>query len=187
MSQLSRFKLQQACHQLEDGNIIAYPTEAIYGLGCDPFNEDAAIKLLELKQRSMDKGLILIAADFMQLEPFLDYDEKILQRVQENKSEVITWVIPAQAWVPKWLTGKHSSLAVRVTSHPLSKALCEQFDSPLVSTSANPSSKKPARNALQVRRYFSKYPSLKIINGKTGGNKNPSKIYDALTGNCLRT
>lgn len=186
MSYLSRFKLQQASHQLEMGKLVAYPTEAVYGLGCDPVNEDAVMELLNLKQRSIEKGLILIAAHFEQLTPFLDYDEKILARVQTNFPEAITWVIPAQSWVPKWLTGKHQSLAIRVTAHPLSKALCEQFDYPLVSTSANPHHRQPARNALQVRSYFSKSSNLTIVNGLTGGNKNPSKIYDAVTGRCLR-
>ena len=186
MSYLSRFRLQKISYQLEKGGLIAYPTEAVYGLGCDPINEEAVIKLLNLKQRPIEKGLILIAANFEQLSPFLDYDEKILTKVQTNFPETITWVIPAQSWVPKWLKGKHSSLAIRVTTHPLSKALCEQFDSPIVSTSANPHHRQPARNALQVRSYFSKSTKLTILNGRTGGNKNPSKIYDVVTGRCFR-
>ncbi len=186
MPYLSPFKLQQASHQLERGGLIAYPTEAVYGLGCDPVNEDAVMRLLSLKQRPIEKGLILIAANFEQLSSFLDYDEKILAKVETSSSEVITWVIPAQSWVPKWLTGKHASLAIRVTAHPLSKALCEQFDCPIVSTSANPHHRQPARNALQVRSYFPKASKLTILNGKTGGNKNPSKIYDAVTGRCFR-
>lgn len=186
MSYLSRFKIQQASQQLEAGNVLAYPTEAVYGLGCDPLNEETVMKLLELKQRSVDKGLILIAADFSQLAPYLDYDENILKRVEDSWPGAVTWVIPTQHWVPEWLTGKHSSLAVRVTAHPLSRYLCEAFDGPIVSTSANPSHKKPARSALQVRNYFPRQSQLKILGGETGGNKNPSKIYDAVTGKCLR-
>jgi L-threonylcarbamoyladenylate synthase len=186
MGYLSRFRLQQASYQLERGTLVAYPTEAVYGLGCDPINEDAVMKLLNLKQRPIEKGLILIAASFDQLTPFLDYDEKILARVQTSFPEAITWVIPTQSWVPRWLTGKHNSLAIRVIAHPLSKALCEQFDYPIVSTSANPHHRQPACNAFQVRSYFPKSSELTILNGQTGGNKNPSKIYDAVTGQCLR-
>ncbi len=186
MSYLSRFKIQQACQQLDAGDILAYPTEAVYGLGCDPLNEDAVMKLLKLKQRSVDKGLILIASDFSQLAPYLNYDEKILKRVEDSWPEAVTWVIPTQHWVPEWLTGKHLSLAVRVTAHPLSNRLCEAFDGPIVSTSANPSHKKPARSVLQVRNYFPKEPQLKILGGNTGGNRNPSRIYDAVSGKCLR-
>lgn len=186
MSYISHFRLQQASYQLEAGKLLAYPTEAVYGLGCDPLNEMAVMHLLALKQRPVDKGLILIAANFEQLTPFLDYDEKILARMQARSSDVVTWVIPAQSWVPHWLTGNHPSLAIRVTNHPLSKALCEQFCGPIVSTSANHHHQHPAYNALQVRGYFSKSSELKILNGQTGGNKKPSKIYDAVTGNRLR-
>jgi L-threonylcarbamoyladenylate synthase len=186
MCYLSAFRLQQACHQLEKGQLIAYPTEAVYGLGCDPVNEAAVMKLLKLKQRPIKKGLILIAASFEQLTPFLDYDDHILAHIRTPVSEAITWVIPAQSRVPKWLTGQHNSLAIRITTHPLSKALCEKFEAPLVSTSANPHHRMPARNALQVRSYFSKTSSLTILKGQTGGNKQPSRIYDAITGQCFR-
>lgn len=184
MSFISSFKLHYAAHQVWAGAVIAYPTEAVYGLGCDPLNEDAVLNLLALKQRPVEKGLILIAAEFEQLIPFLDYDQQILDRVLPTWPGAVTWIIPAQPSVPKWLTGKHQSLAVRVTAHPLAKALCQQLHTPLVSTSANPSTKKPAINALQVQKYFAGQVSL--ISGATGGNKNTSAIYDARTGECLR-
>lgn len=184
MSFISGFKLRQAANQVWAGEVIAYPTEAVYGLGCDPLNEDAVLRLLALKQRPVEKGLILIASDFSQLEPFLDYDPKILERVLPTWPGPVTWIIPVQAWVPKWLTGEHQSLAVRVTDHPLVKALCRQLHAPLVSTSANPSSKKPARSALQVQKYFA--GQVRVVNGATGGNKKTSAIYDARTGKCLR-
>lgn len=184
MSFFSNFKLRRAANKIWAGEIIAYPTEAVYGLGCDPLNEAAILRLLALKQRPIEKGLILIAADFEQLKPFLDYDQQILDRVLPTWPGAVTWIIPTQSWVPKWLTGEHQSLAVRVSAHPLVKALCQQLHSPLVSTSANPSRKKPAINPLQVRKYFAE--QVTIISGATGGNKNTSAIYDARTGVCLR-
>ena len=60
---LSHAQLNQAVTALKQGGILAYPTEAVWGLGCDPFNQQAVLKLLALKQRPMDKGLILIAAN----------------------------------------------------------------------------------------------------------------------------
>ena len=183
---ISSFKLQSAVHQLESGLLLAYPTEAIYGLGCDPLSEPAVSDLLFLKQRSIKKGLILIAANFAQLECYLEFDEKIRKRLQAPTQDTITWLVPFQSWVPKWLTGEHQMLAVRITKHPLSKALCEKFNAPIISTSANPSHLKPARTALHVRRYFPDDLNLKILHGSTGGNQNPSKIYNAITGAQLR-
>lgn len=186
MMVLSSFKRQQSVYHLKSGAILAYPTEAVYGLGCDPLNQAAVLELLRLKQRTINKGLILIATDFSQLEAYLDYDEKIRQRIHAPTNETITWVIPAQKWVPKWLTGEHTTLAVRITKHPISKALCHSFGAPIVSTSANPSHLQAARTAFQVRRYFPKAILLKILVGNTGANKNPSKIYDAISGKQFR-
>ncbi len=188
MTYFSKFKLQQATQTLKSGGLIAYPTEAVYGLGCDPLNKSAVLKLLTLKKRPIDKGLILIAANFEQLAPYLLYDDAILTKILPTWkfSEVaITWVVPCQPWVPKYLTGKYQSLAVRVTNHPLSKALCEDFNAPIVSTSANLNKQKSAVNALQVRNYFYK-DNLHIIHGLTGINTRESMIYDAVSGNKLR-
>lgn len=188
MTYFSKFKLQQATKTLKSGGLIAYPTEAVYGLGCDPLNKSAVLKLLTLKKRPIDKGLILIAANFEQLAPYLLYDAEMLTKILPTwklKDVAITWIIPSQPWVPQYLTGKHQSLAVRVTNHPLSKALCEDFNAPIVSTSANPNKKKSASNALQVQNYFHKY-NIHIIHGLTGENKQESMIYDAVSGNKLR-
>jgi len=185
MAYLSRFKIQQACHQLESGNVIAYPTEAVFGLGCDPLNESAVLQLLALKQRPVEKGLILIAANFEQIAPYLLYDEDILNKVHSTGMNAVTWVIPCQSWVPKWITGNHDSLAVRIIKHPLSNALCQYFNAPIISTSANPNNKQPAMTALQVRCYFPQQ-KVHLLNGETGGNITPSSIYDAVTGLQLR-
>lgn len=185
MAVISNFRLHHAAQRVWAGDVIAYPTEAVYGLGCDPLNESAVMRLLALKQRPVEKGLILIASDFAQLEPFLEFDQAMLDRVLPTWSQqAITWLMPVQSWVPQWLTGKHSTLAVRVTCHPLAKVLCEELHSPLVSTSANPSTKKPALTALQIQKYFGS--DVTLIKGATGGNKNTSAIYDVRTGACLR-
>jgi L-threonylcarbamoyladenylate synthase len=184
MAFFSTLKLRLATAHLKAGNVIAYPTEAVYGLGCDPLNRQAVLHLLALKQRSIDKGLILIAADFSQLSPFLAYNEQMLAQIMPTWPGAVTWIIPAQEWVPVWLTGSHRSLAVRVTAHPLAKAVCQQFNGAIVSTSANPSTKNPATTALQVRRYFAE--QVNIIAGATAGDQNPSAIYDAVTLTRLR-
>jgi L-threonylcarbamoyladenylate synthase len=185
MASISHFRLRLAAEYINAGAVIAYPTEAVYGLGCDPLNETAVMNLLTLKQRPVEKGLILIASDFSQLAPYLVYDDALLNKALATWPGAVTWIMPTQAWVPTWLTGEHQSLAVRVTAHPIAKALCQQFKAPLVSTSANPSTKKPAVNALQVRHYFGS-ESVYIFNGDTGSNKTTSAIYDARTGARLR-
>lgn len=175
--------INTAVQQLKAGNVIAYPTEAVYGLGCEPRNETAVLDLLQLKQRPIEKGLILIAASLAQLEPYLELTDEILNRVLPTWPGAITWIIPAKADIPRWLTGSHSSLAVRVTAHPIAKQLCESYGAAIVSTSANISTQAAFKNAHQVAQAF---PELFVLDGALGNLAQETAIYDALTGEKLR-
>lgn len=172
---------------LEGEGVIAYPTEAVFGLGCDPDSERAVHALLALKQRPWEKGLILIAANYQQLLPYID-DAQLssAQRatVFARWPGPVSWVIPALATTPRWLTGRFDSLAVRVSDHPLVQALCLQYGKPLVSTSANLSGLPPCRTEEEVRAQFG--ATFPILSGVVGGRSNPSEIRDALTGELFR-
>lgn len=183
---ISNFKLQLICRHLSQGGLICYPCEAVYGLGCDPLCEQAVGKLLAIKQRPEKKGLILIAADFQQIAPYLVTDAAMLERIMPTWPGPVTWAIPVQDWVPEWLTGTYNTLAVRITDHPLVKALCLAYNSPLVSTSANPVGQKPARNALQMRKYFPGIREILAVPGDTGKLKQTTPIYLATDGRRLR-
>lgn len=171
---------------LQQGKIIAYPTEAVYALGCDPLNEYAIDELLTLKQRDVAKGLILIAASLQQLQPYLitDYPD-VLKQALVTWPGPTTWVIPAQNWVPQWLTGQHGSLAVRVSSHPLVVMLCQSFGGPVIATSANISGIYPAHKTYQIIKTFGRYTPY-IIKGETSGMNKPTPIFDAITSKQLR-
>lgn len=166
--------------------MIAYPTEAVYGLGCDPRNLAAIEKLLASKQRPSTKGLILIAENFRQLEPFLDLRHPGLREALKlGWPGPITRIVPAQSWVPELLRGDSGGIAVRVTAHGPSAALCRAFGGPVVSTSANRSGTAPARTRLRVRHYFPG-TDLVFLPGELGGRGEPTPIYDALSGKRLR-
>lgn len=179
-------QLRRAVYHLRRGGVIAYPTEAVYGLGCDPAKRCAVLRLLKLKQRSPHKGLILVAADFAQLAPYIKpLSSELREQVLASWPGRITWLLPARRSVPSWLRGKHDSLAVRVSSHPLVAALCRQWRGALVSTSANRSGRRSARNAAQVRQQFRDSLDY-ILNFPTGGAAAPSEIRDALSGRVVR-
>ena len=183
---MSGWHLRQAVRCLRRGSLLAYPTEAVWGLGCDPIDLAAVRRLLALKQRPAHKGLILVAAHFSDLEPFLaPLHQSVYNRVMASWPGPVTWLLPALAWVPIELRGVHDTIAVRVTAHPLLRQLCEAFGGALVSTSANPARRPPARNAWQVRRYFGTR-SVPVLAGSTGGAATPSEIRDARNGRVLR-
>ncbi len=165
--------------------MLAYPTEAVWGLGCDPFNALAVLRVLALKGRSPARGLIVLAAEYEQLAPLVRFpDPETRQRVLASWPGPVTWLLPASPGVPPWLTGGRDTLAVRVTAHPVAAGLC-RVAGPLVSTSANPAGRPPARRALQVRRWFTGGIDL-LVPGETGGARSPSRIIDARSGRRLR-
>jgi L-threonylcarbamoyladenylate synthase len=160
---------------LKRGGLIAYPTESCYGLGCDPQNFRAVKKLLKLKQRRQRKGLILIAANYAQVLPYvLPLNLAEQQHLQAAGANVTTYLLPAKAQTPHSLRGVHDSLAVRLTAHQFAKKLCRGVRSALVSTSANRSGKRSAKTFTQCKRMFG--DKVWVLNGQVGKNKKPSTI-----------
>jgi len=179
-------RVRLAANLLHAGEIIAYPTEAVWGLGCDPMNWQAVVQLLDLKSRPMEKGLILIAASVDQVLPYVKpLSELEMGRISEHRELPTTWVIPASSNAPEWITGGRDSLAVRITRHPLARALCLAFGGPIVSTSANPGGRSPAATSLRVRQYFSE--RVHIVEGPLGSSSKPSEIRDLETGKIFRS
>jgi L-threonylcarbamoyladenylate synthase len=178
--------LKQAIQICKKGGIIAYPTEAVFGLGCLPLNEPAVRRILNLKHRSVHKGLILIAASIEQLEPFVDFSKvKNLQNICDSWPGTVTWLIPARQTTPYWITGCHKTLAVRVSSSPMAQALCQELG-PIISTSANPESASPAKISQQVISYFQTNVDY-VIPASITNTLKPTEIRDAQTGNIIRS
>ena len=175
-----------AAEQLRAGHVIAYPTEAVFGLGCDPTNETAVRKLLALKGRHESAGLVLIASDFSQLLPWIaDASSSLTDKAMQTWPGPVTWLFPRANNVPNFVAGEHETIAVRITAHQPSRDLCDAFGSALISTSANHTSAAPARSAADVDDYFGQ--SLGgILAGPLGDGGKPSEIRDLLTGAIIR-
>lgn len=180
------WKLAEASRRIKSGGVIAYPTEAVFGLGCDPGNPAAVAHLLAIKKRPPSKGLILVAADRDHLAPWLQtLPANLEKRLQSCWPGPVTWLAPAADSCPVWLTGNHNTLAVRVTAHPLVRALCERLGSALVSTSANVSSLRPARSVLEVQLRFAASIDY-ILPGQLGPQAQPTTIRDLASGRTIR-
>lgn len=184
---MSAWHLRRARQVIRGGGLVAYPTEAVFGLGCNPDDEAAVRRLLALKRRPAGKGLILIAASLEQLLPYMaalsDGDLAALQRTWPGP---VTWIVPAATDIASILTGGRDGIAVRVTGHPVAAALCRCCGQALVSTSANLTGRKPARRAATVRRRLGGDIDY-IVPGATGGRARPSDIIDLRSGRLLRS
>lgn len=180
---------QAVIDALNAGGVIAYPTEAVYGLGCDPDNEAAVLALLAIKQRPVEKGLILVAANYSQLLPYVN-DKAI---PPEKRYQIfsswpghVSWVLPASQAAPKWVTGQFDSIAVRVSAHPVVQQSCTAYGKPLVSTSANLSGQPAITDKTELEQRLGTMLAA-IVPGDLGGATQPSQIRHALTGDIVRS
>ncbi|MFN4262589.1 MAG: L-threonylcarbamoyladenylate synthase [Thioalkalivibrionaceae bacterium] len=169
---------------IQTGGVIAYPTEAVFGLGCDPAQAHAVARVLALKGRNSDKGFIVVAADLRDLDHWIETDIVSPYVEQARQPAFSTWCWPLKPACPEWLRGTHSSLAVRIPAWPPLRHLLAETG-PLLSTSANRSGEPACRDAACVKRVFGDTIDL-ILDGATGGEAQPSPVRIAATGECLR-
>ena len=186
---------------LQAGNLLAYPTEAVWGIGCDPFNETAVKQILAIKQRPIEKGMIVITGDIAHIQPFLQpLPQEVVNTIatswQSSDAQATTWLLPIpaslQRKIPEWVTGGRDSLAIRVISHPMIAKLCNHIahvdhNNPfgfLVSTSCNLSGLTPANDFAAAYHYFG--DAIGYLLGDTLGFVRPSQIFDAVTQQQVR-
>lgn len=171
---------------LWQGGIIAYPTEAVWGLGCLPNNLEGVLRILALKKRSIDKGVVLVAADISQFDLYLEgLSEQLLAHLRSVWPGPVTYLVEDNGTAPAWVVGDHNTVALRVSKHPVIKAICSATDTALVSTSANPAGKKPARSTFWVRKYFCGQLDM-IYPGELGNSRHASQIRDLSSNRILR-
>jgi len=181
-----RPRLRQVAATLHRGGIVACPTEAVWGLSCDPENERAVQQLLALKKRDPSKGLILIAADIAMFAPYLHgLEPALVEQLRNSWPAAITWLIPNNHTASPWISGGRNTLALRVTAHPVAAALSRAFGGPLVSTSANPQGLPPAKSLMKVKAYFGNTLDA-CAPGSIGRAAKPSEIRNLLTGEVIR-
>ena len=180
----SDFSIRHAAHVIRSGGIIAYPTDTIYGLGCDPYDAAAVGELNRLKQRPLNKQFILLAGDIKQINPLVLIDKKQQARITQS-AEPTSWIVDASPQAPAWLTDKQNTLTIRISKSPLVKKLCAKLGHAIISTSANPSGKKPASNSLELHRYFHDNVH-KILAQQQKLNAQPSKIIRLCDNHIIR-
>ena len=174
--------LGSVLQHLKSGKPIAYPTEGVWGLGCDPENQDAIENLLRLKARSHEKGLILIGSKFEHFLTFSyveDYKDKLLSKWPGPH----TWLVPSKPKLNPLIRGINDKVALRLSNHQIVCNLCDAFGGPVVSTSANKEGQPTLSGPHEILEYF---PEVKVLNGKLGGFGKPSTIQDVVTDIILR-
>ncbi|MCK5880806.1 MAG: Sua5/YciO/YrdC/YwlC family protein [Sinobacterium sp.] len=184
----SSYSAQQSARHLNQGGLLAYPTEGVWGLGCNPFDEDAVQRLLQLKSRDAHKGFILLFPSKASLEPYL-LDKNELNAIQDDPDRSTTYIVDVNHRIPASIKGEHKRLAVRICTHTNTQAILSKINYPLVSTSLNPQGMQAAKYSFQVYRYFSpalRSGELAISRGSIGSALQASRIYDIQEQKILR-
>lgn len=178
--------IKQAAATVRQGGVLVYPTEGVFGVGCDYRQEAAVKRILQLKQRPISQGLILIAGHLQQLLPLIQPTDKFdLAKALKTWPGHHTWVFPASSLTPKWITGDHSTVAVRLSEHPTVVTLCQELGHALVSTSANISGQATPTSCAEIAAMWGDqvdgYLDLPL-----GSHNKPSSLRMASTGQVLR-
>ncbi len=186
VARYSRFRTQQAVICLKKGGVIAHPSDTIYGLACLPKYPQAAEKILVLKNREIDKGLLLLSSDICYIRSYISFklDEYYLEKITKTNTPT-TYLLPANSGVPVYIRGCFDTVAVRITSHPLVKALCIGTKSALLSSSANIHGLRCAKTIVKLSVYFNR--QLDYILAPVYQNKaRASSIKNILTDKIIR-
>ena len=174
-----------AISYLKSGGIIAYPTEAVYGIGCDPYNKDSVKRITQIKKRESYKSYILVASELNQLADLININS-LSEEVLDSWPGHNTWLIKPKKNIPSWLIDNENGLiAIRVSSHPEIVELCQFFKNPIISTSANISGNKVFKNHHDVERVLGSYLDYLVL-GNVGEYSEPSIIRDMKTGKVIR-
>lgn len=185
---MNNIQVLKAIDVISKGGILAYPTEAVYGLGCDPDNSKALEKIIEIKKRDTKKGLILIGSSFSNFYNYVDLSQVTKDDMlftEKYWPGFFTFIFPASNNVSKYIKGDYNSVAIRVSNHPFIVQLCSLLGKPIVSTSANFTGESPCTSFIEVKNILGNLVDY-VVDGPTLGCLKPSQIIDLKTKKIVR-
>lgn len=139
-------ELYKALEVLKRGGLILYPTDTIWGIGCDATNADAIDKIYSLKQRTEEKAMICLVSDYKMLNQFVEEVPEVAYDILKNVDKPTTIIYDQPIRVAENLVAEDNTLAIRVTKDDFCNKLLRKFRKPIVSTSANISGQKTPRS-----------------------------------------
>ncbi len=128
--------ISQAVKYLRQGGVICYPTDTVYGIGCDIFNQKAVKRIYRIKKRAEDKPFSFMCADLKDLSKYCLVSNTAYRLMKKNLPGPYTFILPTLKIVPKIMTSKQKTVGIRVPDNAISRALIEELGNPILTTSA---------------------------------------------------
>lgn len=169
-------EIERAVRALAAGELVVFPTETLYGIGCHALRADALERLRVVKQRGADKGIAVILGDAALLGSLSEEISPPARRLMERLwPAALTILLPARPGLPAPLV-LEGRVGVRVSAHPVARALSRALGAPIAAPSANPAGAEPARDVPEARAYFGDAVSVYLDDGPIAGL--PSTLVD---------
>lgn len=143
-------EIQNALNALKNGEIILYPTDTVWGIGCDATNYEAVEKIYELKRRKESKSMICVVSDFKMLNQHIEDVPEVAYDIIKYATKPITVIYDRPLHVAENLVADDNTLAIRVVREGFCNALLKKFKKPIVSTSANLSDKPTPKSFKEI-------------------------------------
>jgi L-threonylcarbamoyladenylate synthase len=160
--------IEQAAKVIRGGGVVLYPTDTIYGLGCDPFNQTAVRRILKIKKRPVEKGMLVLIPGLEWLEKLsVQTDSGVLQICERFWPGPLTVLLAATPKLSPELTGSEGKIGIRWPANLFLQAWMEKIPGPLVSTSANLSGRKMVESAAELSKQFGSQIELFIQSRET--------------------
>ena len=167
---------------LKNGGTAIYPTEGIYGLGCDPFNSKSVENIFKAKGRSKNKSFIILGSDIKYFHNIID-STYIMDESLQSES-FTTWIVPSNENCPPWLK-RNNMVAIRLTKHETVMLLCDHMNAPIISTSANLSNSQYDGDIKNIEKVFDEKIDC-VVKGILGNENKPSTIKNIITKEVIR-
>lgn len=170
--------IRRVVEMLREGGLIAYPTDTIYGLGCDIFNKKGVVKIYQIKQRDPRKPFSFICADLSDAAQYAQVSNFAFKTMKRQLPGPYTFVLEATRIVPDLLTTRQKTVGIRIPNDPIALAIVRELGHPLVTTSANLSGEDPIHDPLRIEEEIGKTLDVVIDGGIRMGD--PSTVISLL-------
>lgn len=159
--------IARAVQVLKSGGTVIFPTETVYGIGADPFNEKAVNKVFRMKGRSFHKPLAVIVSNAKEILPLVEHLTPLAKRlIKKYMPGPMTLILKKSAMIPDIVTAGEKTIGIRMPDHKIARMLLKEIGSPIVATSANRSGYAPATTAAEALKQI-KGADLVLCGGKT--------------------